>query len=142
MPAEPLNVTGFGGETGSTRLDKEREETWIMRPLHMFALAAVAAFATLASPARADDNFDLTVSKGQVVVKAKAGWHINTEYSWGVNADKDGKKGDKEPGAKVALDKEHGIATITQISSGKHWIRGAVCSDSNCAPFSKDVTVP
>jgi hypothetical protein len=112
-----------------------------MRPLHMFGIAAVAAFATLVSPAFADDNFDLTVSKGQVVVKPHAGWHINLEYGWAVHAPNEkGEKGPKEPNAKVALDKT--VATITQVTPGKHFIRGAVCSESNCAPFVKDVMVP
>lgn len=113
-----------------------------MRPLHLFGIAAVAAFATIVSPARADDNFDVAVSKGQVVVHAHSGWHINTDYSWALHADNNGKKGDKETNAKVTLDKANGTATITQVTPGKHWVRGAVCSESNCAPFVKDVVVP
>jgi hypothetical protein len=108
-----------------------------MRPIRFLAFSAVVAMATLVSPARADDNFDMTVTKGQITVTAKAGWHINQDYSWAVKvgADKVKKKED------FKLDK--GTATVTGVPSGTVTVKGAVCSESACAPFTKEnVTVP
>lgn len=108
-----------------------------MRPIRFLGFSAALAIATLVSPARADDNFDMTVSKGQITITAKPGWHINQDYSWAV------KKGDDKVKSKADFKLDKGTATVGGIPSGTFTVRGAVCSESACAPFKKEnVSVP
>lgn len=114
-------------------------EHWIMRPTHplrFFGISAVLALATLALPATAEDsNFDLTQAKGEIKVIPHAGWHINLDYSWSVKkgGDKIKTKGD------FKLDKS--AAVVSGVPAGSYTLKGAVCSESNCAPFAKEITV-
>ena len=108
-----------------------------MRPIRFLGLFAVLAIATLASPAMADDNFDVQTSKGEIKIVPHAGWHINTDYSWAV------KKGDDKVKTKDDFKLDKATAVVTGVPSGTFTLRGAVCSESACAPFKKDnVTVP
>jgi len=99
------------------------------------ATVVALALATVTSPALADDNFDLTQSKGQVTVTPKAGWHINLDYSWSV------KKGADKIKSKEHFKLDKGSATVTDIPAGSYTLKGAVCSENNCAPFAKDIKV-
>ena len=109
-----------------------------MRPIQTLGLSAVLAIATLVSPARAEEeHFDLAVTKGEIKVTAKPGWHIILDYSWAVN------KGSDKVKTKDDFKLEKATATVTGVPAGTVTVRGAVCSESACAPFTKDnVTVP
>jgi hypothetical protein len=108
---------------------------WIMRPIKTFGLSALLALATIAIPALADDNFDLAAGKGQVTVTPKSGWHINQDYSWSI------KKGGDKVKSKEDFKLDKASATVTGIPAGTYTLKGAVCSENNCAPFAKDITV-
>ncbi len=105
-----------------------------MRPTLFLGISAILSFATLSSPALAED-FDLQVGKGQVTVTAHSGWHINQDYSWSL------KKGGDKVKSKDDFKLDTGKATLSGVPAGQYTLKGAVCSESNCAPFSKDITV-
>lgn len=107
----------------------------MMSPVRMFGISAIVALATVAFPALADDNFDLAQGKGEVTVTAKSGWHINPDYSWSV------KRGTDKIKSKEDFKLEKGKATVTGLTAGTYTLKGAVCSESNCAPFTKEIKV-
>jgi hypothetical protein len=109
-----------------------------MRPISILGFSAVLAIATLVSPARAEEeHFDLAVSTGQIKVTPKAGWHINLDYSWAI------KKGSDKVKTKDDFKLDKASATVTGVPAGTVTVRGAVCSENACAPFTKDnVSVP
>src|SRR5258708_15966912 len=54
-----------------------------MRRTSIFAISvAVVLGATLTCTAFADNEFEVSVSKGKVTVTAHTGWHINKDYPW------------------------------------------------------------
>jgi hypothetical protein len=100
-----------------------------------FAALAVLAAAVSTRAARADDEFDLTVSKGQVVVTAKGDWHINREFPWKLTV------GDtKLDKTKFSLTEKD--ATVTGAPSGVGKLKGAVCSHDSCHTLEREITVP
>jgi hypothetical protein len=97
-----------------------------------FAFFAVA----FSSTARAEQEFDLSIANGQVVVTAKSGWHINQDFPWKLTA------GDQK------LDKSKFALTASQATiaapRGKAHLKGAVCSagtEGKCLKFEKDIEV-
>jgi hypothetical protein len=110
----------------------------LTRILGLAALSSAIAFATLASPAGAEEeHFDLKVAKGQITITAKPGWHINQDYSWSV------KKGSDKVKAKEDFKLEKATASVSGVPSGSYTVKGAVCSENACAPFKRDdVSVP
>lgn len=106
-----------------------------MQPMRILGLSTLLALATVAFPAMADDNFNLSQGKGQVTVTPKTGWHINLDYSWSV------KKGADKVKTKDDFKLDKATATVTGIPAGSYTLKGAVCSENNCAPFAKDITV-
>jgi len=107
-----------------------------MRPTLIVAFVAVAVFAaTIASPARAESEFDLSIAKGLVTVTAHSGWHINKDYPWKLVV------GDmKLDKSKFSLAET--TATVSGAPTGPGKLKGAVCSADQCHTFEKDVTVP
>jgi hypothetical protein len=109
-----------------------------MRPIRFLGFSAIVAIATLVSTARAEDeHFDVATSKGEIKVTPKPGWHINLDYSWAV------KKGSDKVKTKDDFKLDKASATVTGVPAGVVTVRGAVCSENACAPFTKEnVTVP
>jgi hypothetical protein len=106
-----------------------------MRPMSFLGICAIAALVTFGSTARADDNYDVNVASGQVTVTAHSGWHINKDYSWAV------KKGTDKVKSKADFNLAQTTATVSGVAKGTYTLKGAVCSESNCAPFTKEITV-
>jgi hypothetical protein len=106
-----------------------------MRFTRPFALSAALALCTLfGSSARADDDFDVTVSSGQVTVTTHSGWHISKDYPWRLIA------GDtKLDKSKFALAET--TATVSGAPQGPATLKGAVCSGDRCHNFQKDLTI-
>jgi hypothetical protein len=89
----------------------------------------------LAPDARADDEFELHVSKGKVVVEAKGEWHINLEFPWKLVI------GDtKLDKTKFTLTERS--ATVGDAPAGTGKLRGAVCSHDSCHTVERDVSIP
>jgi hypothetical protein len=106
-----------------------------MRATLMFAVSAIVAVATMIdSPARADNEFAVSVSNGQVTVTAKSGWHINKEYPWKLVV------GDKKL-TKEKFTLAETTATVSDAPAGSGKLKGAVCSADQCHSFEADVTV-
>ena len=107
-----------------------------MRPSLILGISALLAMVSLGTPVKADgNNFDVAASKGQVTVTPHSGWHINLDYSWAL------KKGDDKVKAKADFKLSKDAASVTGVAAGSYTLKGAVCSDSNCAPFTTQVTV-
>lgn len=106
-----------------------------MRPMSFLGISAIAALITIGSPARADGNFDLSIGNGQITVTAHSGWHVNQEYGWAV------KKGTDKIKTKADFNFTKTTATVSGVPKGTYTLKGAVCSDSNCAPFAKEITI-
>jgi hypothetical protein len=105
-----------------------------MRSTMFLATLAVLAAATVESPARADNEFEVSVAKGLITVTAASGWHINKDFPWKLTI------GDtKVDKAKFALE-EH-TAKLTDPPKGHGKLKGAVCSKDQCHTFEKEVTV-
>jgi hypothetical protein len=104
-------------------------------PLALGLSAAVVAAAAFGVSARADDDIDVNVSKGQVTLTAKGDWHINAEYPW--NLVVLGTKLDK---SKFTLSEK--TATVTGAPQGTGTLRGGICASGKCRSFTKDVVVP
>ena len=108
-----------------------------MRPIRILGLSAMLAFATLASsPASADDlHCSVNIGHGQITVTPASGWHINKDYSWAV------KQGDTKVKAKGDFTLAPTSASVSGVPAGSYTLKGAVCSEDNCAPFKTTVTV-
>jgi hypothetical protein len=106
-----------------------------MRPFGIAGLFAMMVFATLLeNAARADQEFDVTVSKGQVTVTAKGDWHINKDFPWKLVI------GDtKLDKSKFSLSEK--TATVADAPKGSGKLKGAVCSKDACHTLEKDVTI-
>jgi hypothetical protein len=107
-----------------------------MLPTRISVLAVlVATVATFASPAVADDEFDVTTASGRVTVTARSGWHINKDYPWKLVV------GDTSlDKAKFAL--AGTTAVVDGAPKGAGFLKGAVCSADQCHAFKKEVTIP
>lgn len=99
-------------------------------------LAALSAVTVMLASggAYADDEFDVSVSTGQVMVTAKSGWHINKDYSWKILS------------GSTKIDKSHfklteGLATASDLPKGAAKLKGAVCSGDKCKTFEKDIVI-
>lgn len=103
----------------------------ILRPL--LAAGLLAAIAVSGS-ARAEEEFDVTVSSGKVVVKTKGDWHINLEYPW--KAKVNGEKLEKD---KFTLSQKEAVVATPK---GKVELKGGVCSGEQCRMFQKTLDVP
>jgi hypothetical protein len=100
-------------------------------------LAATAVFMLVTgfgSSARAENEFDLKISKDQITVTAHSGWHINKEYPWKLVVGE--TKLDK---AKFNLAET--TATLSGAPKGSGKLKGAVCSADQCHTFEKEVTI-
>jgi hypothetical protein len=104
-----------------------------MRPTLFLGITAVLALAaTFDTPARAESEYDVSVSNGQVTVTAKGEWHINKDFPWKLTV------GDtKLDKSKFNLGEK--TATVT-APKGAGKLKGAVCSKDACHPFEKDVS--
>jgi len=106
-----------------------------MRPIRILGLSALLGLATLSAAAFADDpHYSVAAGKGQVTVTPAKGWHINKDYSWAI------KQGDTKVKAKDDFTLAD-TATVSGVPAGSYTLKGAVCSDSNCAPFTTTVNV-
>jgi hypothetical protein len=95
---------------------------------------AVLCTAIFGSSAYADDEFDVKVSGGQIVVMSKGGWHINKNYPWKLTA------------GETKLDKSkfsftETSATLAGAPKGSAKLKGGVCSGDKCKNFEADVNV-
>jgi hypothetical protein len=128
----PSNNVGILGDRNITR---GFEETKNMRAQLFVGLSAVLVFAaTVDAPARAENEFDVTVAAGQVTVQAKGDWHINKDFPWKLVI------GDtKLDKSKFALSEK--TATVSNAPKGTGKLKGAVCSKDACHTLEKDVTI-
>jgi hypothetical protein len=92
-------------------------------------LAAFGASAT----AHAEEEFDVAVADGKVVVKTHGKWHINKEYPWKLTID--GKKLDKSHFELT----EHEATIAAPKGEGK--LKGGVCNGDQCQMFEKAVVI-
>src|SRR5258708_35064793 len=105
-----------------------------MRSTLFLAALAVLAAATVETPARADNEFDVSVAKGQITVTAHSGWHINKDYPWKLVV------GDtKLDKSKFTLAET--TATVSDPPKGSGTLKGAVCSADQCHTFQKEVAI-
>lgn len=99
-----------------------------------FALAALLALSVTAGQARADEEFDVHVSAGKVVVKAKGKWHINKQYPW------------KLVMGETKIDQAKFTLTDTEAMvdapKGEGKLKGGVCNGDQCKMFQAPVTIP
>ena len=94
----------------------------------MLAGLTGVALALAASPAQAEEEFDVKVSGTTVKVVAKGAWHVNKEYPWKVKAGED-TVADK---AKFAFTETE--ATVS-APAGATVLKGGVCSGDKCKSF-------
>ncbi len=104
-----------------------------LRPL--VGLSATLALAVVAPAAHADNEFEVSVSKGQVVVTAKGEWHINQEFPWKLVV------GDTKLD-KTKFNLTEKVATVTNAPAGAGKVKGAVCSHDACHTLEKEITIP
>ncbi|HEX4446442.1 MAG TPA: hypothetical protein VH044_06900 [Polyangiaceae bacterium] len=107
----------------------------VRRAQGLFGLLALLSVTVAAPAAQAEDEFEVTVTKGQVVVVAKGEWHINQEFPWKLVVG--ATKLDK---TKFTLAEK--TATISNAPSGEGKVKGAVCSHDSCHTLEKQVTIP
>jgi len=115
-----------------------------MRPIRILGLSALVSYASfaaltsLAAPAFAEEHeaehFSVKAEHGEIEVTPAKGWHINKEYSWAI------KQGDTKVKAKDDFKLEE-RAKVTGVPAGEYLLKGAVCSENNCAPFVTKITV-
>jgi hypothetical protein len=105
---------------------------WIRR---LAGLSTLAALLAVAPGAHAEEEFELRVSHGKVVVEARDGWHINLEYPWKL------VMGDtKLDKSKFTLTER--AAEIHDVPAGQGRLRGAVCSHDTCHTLDREVRIP
>ena len=93
-------------------------------------LSATLALAVVAPAAHADNEFEVSVSKGQVVVTAKGEWHINQEFPWKLVV------GDTKLD-KTKFNLTEKVATVTNAPAGAGKVKGAVYSHDACHTLRK-----
>ena len=104
-----------------------------MRPLRL-AVTALVATITLASPARAEEEFHVEIAVGLLAVHAHEGWHISKDFPWKLVV------GDtKLDKTKFVLEEK--TAKVLGAPQGVGKLKGAVCSKDMCRTFEKEVTV-
>jgi hypothetical protein len=95
---------------------------------------AVLCTAIFGQSAMADDEFDVNVNGGQIVVVSKGGWHINKNYPWKLTV------GDtKVDKSKFSFTETS--ATLAGAPKGQAHLKGGVCSGDKCKNFEKVVSV-
>ena len=95
-------------------------------------LSTLVALLTCAPGARAEEEFELKVSHGRVVVEAKGEWHINLEFPWKLVI------GDtKLDKSKFALTEK--TAVVSDVPAGVGRLRGAVCSHDSCHTLEREI---
>ncbi len=104
-----------------------------MRPV-LLATLAILATVTVGSPAKAENEFEVIVEKGIIVVTAHEGWHINKEFPWKLIIGET-----KLDRSKFALE-EH-TAKLSGAPKGEGKLKGAVCSKDQCHTFEKEVSI-
>jgi len=109
-----------------------------MRIAHLtkpvFAAVLVLAALATANTVRAEDEFDVAVTAGNIVVTAKGKWHINKEYPWKLTVGET-----KLDNSKFKLS-ETSASVVAPKGEGK--LRGGVCSGDQCKTFEKVVSIP
>jgi hypothetical protein len=104
------------------------------RRLAFLGLTLGAAL-TFAPPAHAEEEFELHVAHGKVVVEAKEGWHINLEFPWKLVI------GDmKLDKTKFSLSEK--VAEVRDLPAGDAKLRGAVCSKDACHTLEREIHIP
>lgn len=98
------------------------------------SIVALAAGVLIARPVAADEQFDLTVAKGEIDLVTKGSWHVNKDYPWKVDA------------GGTTFDKSKFLFTETSaklsgVPHGTAKLKGAVCNGPQCMPFSKEIVV-
>lgn len=95
-----------------------------------------AAILTVADTARAEDEFDVSVSGNTVTVTAKGSWHVNAKYPWKYTAGSTSLDSSAFSFADMS-------AKLANAPKGAGKIKGGVCAadGGSCKSFSKDVTV-
>jgi hypothetical protein len=101
----------------------------------LVAIMPLAALVFAAPGAQAEEEFEVHVSHGRVVVSAKGDWHINKEFPWKLTIGD--AKFDK---TKFTLTEKE--ATVTDAPPGVGKVKGAVCSHDACHTLEKEVTIP
>jgi hypothetical protein len=105
---------------------------WIRR---LAVLSTLAAIVAVAPGARAEEEFELRVSQGKVMVEAKGDWHINLEFPWKLVI------GDtKLDKSKFTLTEKS--AVVGDVPAGVGKLRGAVCSHDSCHTLEREVRIP
>jgi hypothetical protein len=109
-----------------------------LRTMHANSIRAIAALSTLvalltfAPGARAEEEFEVKVSHGRVVVEAKGDWHINLEFPWKLVI------GDtKLDKTKFVLSEK--TAVVNEVPAGVGRLRGAVCSHDSCHTLEREI---
>jgi hypothetical protein len=97
-------------------------------------VTAALVTATIASSARADEEFDVKASKGSIEVVTKAGWHVNKEGPWKVVSG--GTTLDK---SKFSLAETS--AKVSGVPAGEATLKIYVCSGDRCKNIEKKVSV-
>jgi len=97
-------------------------------------IVALAAAALTAQLAAAEEEFDLTVTNGEIALVTKGHWHVNKDYPWKVDA------------GGTTFDKSKFLFTETSaklsgVPHGTAKLKGAVCNGPQCMPFSKEISV-
>jgi hypothetical protein len=115
-----------------------------MRPSLSLGISALLACVTLGATVQAGDkckgeegpHYKVEPASGQVTVKpASSCWHINLDYGWTL------KKGDDKVKQKSDFSLSATEASVKGVAPGEYTLKGAVCSDDGCNPFTTKVTV-
>jgi hypothetical protein len=104
----------------------------------LFVAATAVALAlgtTLSRGARAADEFEVSVAKGQLIVRVKGDWHINPDYPWKLSI------GDAKLDRTV-FRFDQTTARVDAAPSGKGAVRGGICAGTRCKSFTEEVTIP
>jgi hypothetical protein len=101
------------------------------------ALIATLGFAAVgvSGRAHAEEEFDVAVEKGHVVVHAKGSWHINKEYPWRLVV------GEKKIG-KERFEFSEKSASIEAPKGEQVIVRGGVCNGDQCMRLEKSIKIP
>jgi hypothetical protein len=102
----------------------------LVRP-SLLTLIGFAALVT-SSAARADDDFDVKVLPGKVMIVAKGKWHINKDYPWALVA------GEKKVTNFTLEEKSASIAA----PKGAANVKGGICNGDQCRMLKVAVDVP
>jgi hypothetical protein len=100
-----------------------------------FAAVSLLTLAGLIAgrPAGAEEEFNVAVSGGRVVVTTKGKWHINKDYPWRLTIG--GSKIEKD---KFALSD---ASASVEAPKGEGKLKGGVCNGDQCLRLEKTVTI-